>query len=154
MTTKLTKAFQVTRRDDLAGYYIEHTAKRLKRAFQRTLSKLDADITADQWVILHMVYSQEGLSQREIAYETSKDGPTVTRILDLMRAKRLIVRMPDRRDRRRFGVHLTAHGRATVDMLLPKVRSFRSRHFEGLSNADVQSLIGILGTINSNIKTN
>jgi DNA-binding MarR family transcriptional regulator len=133
------------------GYIIERTAKRLKRAFQQTLTALKADITADQWVVLDLVRRTEGLSQRQIAQATAKDMPTVTRILDRLEDKSLVARRNDPADRRKFEIYPTAHGVRKVKNLLPYVEQFRLTHFEGLEEAEVQALLRILDKINDNI---
>lgn len=136
----------------MSGYLIERTGKELKRAFQQTLQSIDAGITADQWVILDLLNRQSGISQLEIAEKTSKDPPTVTRILDLLAKKRLVKREMDVSDRRKMKIALTAKGNDKVNHLLPRVRDFRLRYFDGLSDSDISDLIRILGHISSNIE--
>ena len=133
------------------GYVIERTAKRLKRVFQHTLSSLDADLTADQWVILYQVFTHPGLSQQEVGAATAKDKPTVTRIIDKLESKKLLRRKAMKDDRRKFGVYPTTAGQRKVKALLPDVEAFRMAHFEGLTDADIRALLRIMDKINSNI---
>ena len=133
------------------GYVIERTAKRLKHAFQKTLHELNADITADQWVVLDVVIRTPGMSQQEIGDATAKDRPTITRILDKLEEKDLIARRSDPEDRRKFGIHPTATGKRKVKTLLPKVERFRTAHFQGLNDKDMRDLVRILDKINANI---
>lgn len=137
----------------IRGYVIEHTAKRLKRAFQQTLADLNADLTADQWVVLDVVVRQEGMSQHEIGQATVKDRPTITRILDRLAEKALVERKADPHDRRKFGIHTTALGRRRIRALQPKVEAFRKTHFKGLNKQDMRELMRILDKINANIST-
>ncbi|MDX1478143.1 MAG: MarR family transcriptional regulator [Saprospiraceae bacterium] len=138
---------------EVRGYLIERTAKRLKRAFQQTLAEMDADITADQWVVLDVVMREEGLSQQEIGQATAKDRPTVTRILDKLERKGLLKRTTDPEDRRKFGIFSTPAGRRKVRTLLPRIEAFRLTHFDGLSNQDMRDLMRILDKINANISS-
>jgi len=133
------------------GYVIERTAKRLKRAFQHTLVSLNADLTADQWVLLNQVYRDPGTSQQELGAATAKDKPTVTRILDKLESKKLVQRKAMKEDRRKFGIYPTPAGEQKVETLLPDVESFRMAHFEGLNDNDVRTLLRIMDKINSNI---
>jgi len=135
------------------GYIIERTAKRLKRAFQQTLTTLGADITVDQWVVLDLVQKQPGMSQQEIAAATAKDRPTVTRIIDKLEAKRLAERKPGNGDRRKFGIYPTTKGIEKVKQLMPKVEEFRLAHFDGLNDRDVKALVRIMDKINYNISS-
>ncbi len=133
------------------GYVIERTAKRLKWSFQQTLNALDADITADQWVLLDRICAEEGKSQQSLASETAKDKPTVTRILDRLQDKGFIERRPMADDRRSFGIYPTREGKQLVKDLLPKVQQFRVAHFQGLEDGDVATLLRIMDRINQNI---
>lgn len=133
------------------GYIIERTAKRLKRAFQQTLTALEANITADQWVVLVLIQKQPGMSQQEIGAATAKDRPTVTRIIDKLELKHLVERQPGNGDRRKFGIYPTTQGSDKVAQLMPKVEEFRLAHFEGLDDKDVQALLRIMDKINNNI---
>ena len=133
------------------GFVIERTAKRLKRAFQQTLASINAGITADQWVVLHLLSEHDGLSQHEIGLRTVKDPPTITKILDLLTKKEMISRTVDPSDRRKFLISLTATGSNTVRRLMPRVQDFRQRHFHGLSDGEMRMLLKILDRINSNI---
>ncbi len=135
------------------GYIIERTAKRLKRAFQKTLATLEADITVDQWVVLDLIQKQPGMSQQEIGVATAKDRPTVTRIIDKLEVKQLVERQPGDGDRRKFGIYPTAQGSDKVAQLMPKVEEFRLAHFEGLDDKDVQTLLRIMDKINYNISS-
>jgi DNA-binding MarR family transcriptional regulator len=116
------------------------------------LIKIEAGITADQWVILDLIFQEPGLGQFEIAEKTSKDPPTVTRILDLLVRKRLVERTADPSDRRKYIISLTAAGKETVKRLYPKVQRFRVQHFDGLSDKDMYHLLRILKQINQNIQ--
>lgn len=138
-------------RADLSGFLIERTGKELKRAFQQTLAEINAGITADQWVVLDLLRTQTGISQLEIAERTSKDPPTVTRILDILADKKLIKRATDSADRRKMKIVLTLAGRKKVEALLPRVREFRLRYFDGLSKQDIDDLVRIMGQISKNI---
>lgn len=133
------------------GYVIERTAKRLKRAFQQTLVSLEADLTADQWVILYQVYTEPGLSQQEVGAATAKDKPTVTRIIDKLESKKLLRRAAMKDDRRKFGIYPTSAGERKVEVLLPDVEAFRLAHFDGLNDEDIRTLLRIMDKINSNI---
>ena len=133
------------------GYSIERTAKRMKQVFQRMLKATGAGITVDQWVILQLLSEKEGLSQLEIAENTNKDAPTVTRIIDLLCKKDLCKRQPDLQDRRRYSICLTPAGKSKVKEVLPIVRDFRKQGWEGLTEKDLNQLMRTLDIIYKNL---
>ena len=138
---------------ELVGFIIEQTAKRLKRDFQQTLVRLQAGITADQWVVMDYLSKNESLNQLEIANYLSKDAPTLTRILDLLSEKNFILRKKAQNDRRKFIIELTPEGIERHQSLLPHVQEFRRQHFNGLSDQELSQLKLILQKINQNISS-
>ncbi len=136
------------------GFLIERTHKEIKQHFQRLLNDANSDITVDQWVVLDVINRQKGCSQQEIAKRTFKDAPTVTRILDLLEKKELIIRISSDQDRRRIALELTPKGSDLVNVLLPKVKLWRQQGWETLNGQDFHDLVRILETISHNFYGN
>lgn len=131
---------------------LERTAKRMKRFFQEQLIAAGAGITVDQWVILNQLDKEDGQNQLEIAKAVFKDAPTVTRILDLLEEKKLIARMPDSSDRRRFKIKLTTAGRMKVEEVLPYIKAGRQKAWAGLDDEAITQLTRSLNHIFENIQ--
>jgi DNA-binding MarR family transcriptional regulator len=136
---------------EISGFIIERTAKKMKQSFKRMLTETGAGITVDQWVILQELEKEDGLSQYEIAARTFKDAPTVTRIIDLLCDKKLLERLPDQEDRRKFNIFLTDSGKSKIVEILPIVESFRAEAWNGLSDVEINQLRSILNTIFKNL---
>jgi len=102
-------------------------------------------------VILQLLDQQDGRSQFEIANETYKDAPTVTRIIDLLCKKELTERLADPEDRRRFKINLTQKGREKVKEVKPITKAFRKIGWEGLSDKDINHMSRILNEIFHNL---
>ena len=140
-----------SRKTEISGFIIERTAKRMKQSFKKILKEQHAGITVDQWVVLQELQKEDGLSQFEIATQTFKDAPTVTRIIDLLCKKQLLERLPDAEDRRKFNIFLTKKGKAKIVQVLPMVESFRARAWDGLSTSEINQLKNSLNTIFKNL---
>lgn len=131
---------------------LERTAKRMKRFFQEELLAIDADITVDQWVVLQQLEKQEGQNQLAIAQAVYKDAPTVTRILDLLAKKKLVERVEDGSDRRRFNIELTKLGRQRIKKVWPHIKAARQKAWAGLDDKVIDKLIESLNQVFENIK--
>ena len=131
---------------------LERTAKRMKRFFQEELIAIDADITVDQWVVLQQLERQEGQNQLEIAQAVYKDAPTVTRILDLLAKKKLVERVGDTTDRRRFNIELTKLGRQRIKKVWPHIKAARQKAWAGLDEKAIDKLVESLNQVFENIK--
>ncbi|MEM1320019.1 MAG: MarR family transcriptional regulator [Bacteroidota bacterium] len=149
MSTKIKTAED---QDNAYGFLIERTAKLIKQHFHQQLRKTGADITVDQWVILHELYKENGLNQYEIAIRTFKHPPTITRIIDHLYKRKFVVREMDTQDRRRFNILLTQQGRDKVENLLPVVMNFRKQGWSGLTEEDFKTLQRILEAVSSNLQ--
>ena len=132
---------------------LERTAKRMKRFFQERLIEAEAGITVDQWVVLHQLEKEEGQSQLEIAKAVFKDAPTVTRILDLLVEKKLVTRIPDQNDRRRFNIELTKQGKEKIEEVWPCMKAGREKAWSGLDDEAITQLIESLNRVFDNIKS-
>ncbi len=137
---------------EVSGFILERTAKRMKQFFHAQLTLAAADITIDQWIVLQTLESGSAQSQYEIARQTFKDAPTVTRILDLLEQKKLITREDDPNDRRRYNVRLTIHGRQKIKDILPVIKQARLQAWHGLEDEEMSTLVRLLDKVYDNLK--
>ncbi|MCB0582059.1 MAG: MarR family transcriptional regulator [Phaeodactylibacter sp.] len=144
---------KLDKKSESSGFILERTAKRLKQFFQQQLTAADTGITIDQWVVLQVLDRQEGLSQLEIARETYKDAPTITRIIDLLCRKGLTQRVTDPADRRRFKIQLTGEGREKIDATLPIIRDARRQAWQGIEDTEIDRLVDVLNDVFNNLSS-
>lgn len=144
---------KLDKKSESSGFILERTAKRLKQFFQQQLTAADTGITIDQWVVLQVLDRQEGLSQLEIARETYKDAPTITRIIDLLCRKGLTQRVTDPADRRRFKIQLTGEGREKIDATLPIIRGARRQAWQGIEDTEIDRLVDVLNDVFNNLSS-
>ena len=150
---ELIKSKKLDKKSESSGFILERTAKRLKQFFQQQLAAADTGITIDQWVVLQVLNRQEGLSQLEIARETYKDAPTITRIIDLLCRKGLTHRITDPADRRRFKIQLTDEGREKIEGALPIIRDARRQAWRGIEDAEIDRLVDALNSLFDNLSS-
>lgn len=130
---------------------LDRTARKVKQYAQNNFKKLGFTITVDQWLVIRSLYEHNDLNQRELAELINKDTPTLTRIIDLLCKKNLVVRKTHPQDRRCFVVHLTEDGKKMVEDMLPKVKHVRIKAWEGLNEDDFKQFQRILNTIHNNL---
>jgi len=140
--------------EDLYNSYsllLDRTARRVKQYAQQRFNELGFNITVDQWVVLKNLYERKEMKQNELAELLFKDNPTLTRIIDLLCDKGLVVRNSNPDDRRSFKVSLTREGTKKVEQLSPKVKDIRFKAWDGLSEKDFTQFKKILNTIYENL---
>lgn len=136
---------------DSLGLMIYRTALALKSALQRRFKDHGVEITAEQWVLIRHLWEEEGLSQREIGERAAKDKPNITRMLDALEKRRLIIRQLDSRDRRKFRIYLTKEGKQLHERLMPLAQTFREQVTQSLSPSEMDGVKKILAKINRNL---
>ena len=134
------------------GFIFEKTGKKIKQSLQRRFAAMGYDITVDQWVILHELFVHGTQNQVDLCERVFKDAPTVTRMIELLIRKGLILREPCTDDRRKYRISLSKSGRVLVDKLLPEVIEFRKLGWTGLNQTDITQLKRITQKIFDNLE--
>ena len=132
------------------GAYMDKTLKIIKLNYLKAFKALNLDFTAEQWVILDMLYQKDGISQADLANASSKDAPTVSRIIDLLEKKGLVKRERFEHDRRRYKVFLSEKGKTDYETALPAVHKLRQQGWQGLSDEDYTTYLRIMNQIFKN----
>ena len=65
------------------------------------------DLTPEQAGVIRRLEEQEGMSQKELSIRMTKDQTNITRLLDQLEKKKLVIRRPNKEDRRSFLAYLT-----------------------------------------------
>ena len=135
------------------GYLVRSVTRALRARFNRNLEQAGLDVTSDQWAVLVTLQYGDGRSQSELGDVVMQDKTAVTRMIDDLERRGLVLRVPDGADRRRRLIYLTAPGRAMVQRLLPVVEATLSAVAEGVPDADMQVCKAVLRRILGNLET-
>lgn len=132
-------------------YLISKTVQIMKNSLYRELKEKGHNITTEQWSVLAKLYYEDGIYQKQIGDCLFKDKPTITRILDLMEKKNLIIRISDDKDRRKSKVYLTQDGKDVVKELIPVAEEFQERLAVNLSHDEIEQFTQVLEKLCTNI---
>ncbi|RYD05829.1 hypothetical protein N752_08015 [Desulforamulus aquiferis] len=103
--------------DNSLGYLLNRTNTRMKNNLLHHLR--DYDVTPEQWAVLNRLWEKEVISPKELAELTSKDLPTIVRILSKLEKKGFITRKINPEDSRAYLIFLTIEGRELQGKLTP-----------------------------------
>lgn len=142
----------MTHPSDSRAYFfkIDTTIKKIRNGLQKQFNDAGFDLTVDQWVVLDHIARNPGISQNLLAEVTTKDAPTVTRIIDLLTKKELVERRMAEDDRRKFLIYLTESGQQKYNQVLPTVAAIRRKGWGGLSDEDYEHFVRIMDSIYNN----
>lgn len=133
------------------GFYLERTTRLVKLNFHQTFKNAGLNLTPEQWVVLDLLNNCNGLSQSDLAEQSFKDAPSISRIIDTLVKKGYVQRKAAANDRRKFEIFLTPEGRKTVETLLPIVNDLRARSWQHLSSKDYEEFLRIMNQVFENM---
>jgi DNA-binding MarR family transcriptional regulator len=106
------------------------------------------------FALLNVVALEEGRSQQELGERLALEPSGVVRTIDELEQDGLLERRRDGADRRRYAVHLTPKGRATLSEARAAAAERASALFEPLDARELEALHDMLARIASATEPN
>jgi DNA-binding MarR family transcriptional regulator len=123
------------------------------RAFQRLLERRIAPhgVTRGQWYFLRVLWTKDGLSQRELSERVGMMEPTTVIALRSMEKAGLIRRVRSTDDRRVTHVRLTPKAKRLREGLIKLARGINAQANEGISRDDIAVFRGVIARMTKNL---
>lgn len=123
------------------------------RAFQRLLERRIAPhgVTRGQWYFLRVLWTRDGLSQRELSKRVGMMEPTTVIALRSMEKAGLIRRMRSTDDLRVTHVRLTTKAKRMRDGLLKLAREINAQADQGISRDDIAVFRRVITRMTKNL---
>jgi MarR family transcriptional regulator, organic hydroperoxide resistance regulator len=123
------------------------------RAFQRLLERRIAPygVTRGQWYFLRVLWTSDGLSQRELSARVGMMEPTTVIALRSMEKAGLITRVRSADDRRRVRVLLTVKAKRLRNELLGVARSITDDAETGIAARDLAGFRRVIALMTANL---
>ena len=132
-------------------YWANRLAFLLRKELRERFLADGLDISAEEMALLMQLWRTPGQTPSALADATIRDRTTVTRFLDGMVSKGLVVRETDPDDRRRVIVKPTA---ASVDLqsrIMPVVHGLIAESMQGVPAQDAETARRVLQKITGNV---
>lgn len=78
----------------------------LNHYFKKNFRQYNVDLEPDEWIVLHCLWQDDSVTQYNLCRSTLTDKTTMTRLLDRMEKKQLLIRCTSETDKRVKHVHL------------------------------------------------
>jgi homoprotocatechuate degradation regulator HpaR len=119
------------------------------RHFRASLRK--HNLTEQQWRVLRALDGVDEINMTELAHQTFLHGPSLTRILKDLYARRLITRRT-RADDLRFGlVSIGAGGRRLIDAATPEIEAIYAEITRRIGAEDMKHIEEVLKRIETEL---
>jgi DNA-binding MarR family transcriptional regulator len=110
-------------------------------------------IDHQQWRVLVSLVERNGLWIKDMAGRCGLERTTLSKLLDRMEVKGLVLRVTELKDRRHLRIVLTAKGRATHRRCAPLVLGLFDDYFREFSAAEMRGFMDMLKRVRRNVET-
>ncbi|MFL3006659.1 MAG: MarR family winged helix-turn-helix transcriptional regulator [Candidatus Neomarinimicrobiota bacterium] len=121
--------------------------------FVQNVFKSGLDISMDQWMVLGPIWQLGSPSQKDIGEICLRDKPSITRIIDSLEDKSLVVRVSDQIDHRIKRVILTNAGKQLFYDVLPIMEKTREEVRGQISEEEIEIFKNVLSKIIKNLNS-
>lgn len=118
--------------DSSIGYLVGRLSRAIIRRLSKKFQDAGIDVSYEQWSILVHLYRRDGQTQQDLARTAVKDKAAVTRLLNGLEKKNLVVRIPDQNDKRSNLVYLTNKAKELKPRLVGFVEEMLDEAAQGI----------------------
>jgi MarR family transcriptional regulator, transcriptional regulator for hemolysin len=134
-----------------SAFIVRSTAKAFESAFDQQLRK-KADITvAQSRVIGVLALVKDGMTQKEIANRIRIEAPTIVPMIDKLEEQGILIRRPDRNDRRNNLIFLTDKSEAKWELIIECALELEKASRQGVSDEELEITKRTLRKIAQNV---
>jgi len=134
------------------GILLSNAHNSMTKRFLQNTHKIGLDISLDQWMVLGPIWKLNGACQKDLAEFCLKDKTSITRIVNTLEKKNLVVRIPDQLDHRMKRVILTNQGNQLFFDVLPVMEQTRKEVAKNISKKDIEIFKDVLTRITTNLE--
>ena len=132
------------------GHLMGKLNRSLRRNYDRQLKEFG--LTPCQFEVLMTLWEEENILLSELGRRVSRDGPTITGVIDRMERKMLVKRKRDSNDRRVIKVLLTAKSNGLKEQLSVTKKQILERITESLTSKEINQLEALLLKMINNVE--
>lgn len=123
----------------------------MKQTGRSLLREHDYDLTIEQLMVLFILEDKDGQNLRVLAELADRERTTMTRMIDGLERRNLVVRVPDKTDGRNKLVYLTRQGRSMTKKVEELRQQFDTIIINGLKKKEIEQATRILHRVSKNL---
>ena len=125
---------------------------RIKKCFFDKLQENGINITPEQYLVMDILWEKSSISQQNIADIIQKDKNSVTKIIDSLEKKNLVIRVVDKHDRRINKIELTEEGSALEKITTEVAINFMNDVVKNIDTKDLDTFVNVMRQIKNNLE--
>jgi DNA-binding MarR family transcriptional regulator len=138
------------KKEESLAYHIRMAVRGLVREFNSAVIKEGYHVTDEQWIILTVLWEKEGINQQELSNLSDRDKTSITRLIDALEKNNIVVRVPDKSDRRNKLIYLTKKGKDLEQGLGRVALNVMEKALSGLTDEHIETSMVTLKKIIQN----
>ncbi|MCZ8518361.1 MULTISPECIES: MarR family winged helix-turn-helix transcriptional regulator [Paenibacillus] len=137
---------------DSLGYLLGNASRLMSCRLGARFREQHYDVTFEQWTLLVQLWNEDGLTQSKLAALTRRDQPGVSRLVDNMIKRDLVIRESHPEDRRKNRIYLTAKGAQLQRKLVVEAMANNADAVGGVSPQELAVFRSVLDRIIDNMQ--
>ncbi|MBO9464176.1 MarR family transcriptional regulator [Tropicibacter sp. R15_0] len=123
----------------------------LRRSLVQRFEAEGLDVSAEEWAVLLILQSVPDLTATELSDRSMRDKTTITRTLDRLERKGLVLRLRDTKDRRSVRLSLSPMGQAVFEELARVAQGLIQQTLAGIAPEDVEQALMVMKRMAANL---
>lgn len=138
--------------DENIIYQMGETSRLIHKRITAIFSERGFDVTVEQFGVLALLWYKEGVKQQDIADGLKRNKTTITRIVENMINRNLIVKVPDQLDKRNKLIYLTQKGKALQKEMVESSGLVYYQTISNITSKDIDKCLVILKQMMKNLQ--
>ena len=109
------------------------------------------NLTVEQWSLLAIMWSEDGLKQKDLQVALLKDKATINSLANYLIKNGFISKKQDGADKRSFIISLTKKGRIMQQITIPLAIQNIGRAIDGIDSSELEIMVKVLNQIINNL---
>ncbi|ARU60732.1 MarR family transcriptional regulator [Tumebacillus avium] len=144
--------YQDYKLENSIGFKLANTSRLVTNRLNQNFTSQNYPVTHEQWLLMMELWVKDGQTQNALAAATHKDQPSVSRLLDNMIKRNLVMRVAHPNDRRSNLIYLTDEGREMQKGLIGQAQQTIADTTAGIDPDELAVCMRVLDRIVENLK--
>ena len=125
------------------------STKLLRERLNALLESADSNISFDQWLIIDLIGMQAGINQKTIVKVLYKEPASVSRMVNKLISKKLIVRSINPLDKKAYQLFLSNKGKTLFEKIKPEIDREFKEIFTNIYERELNLVLNILDRLDN-----
>lgn len=133
------------------GYLAHRAARDLANDLGRRFAAAGLPLTVEQWRVLTRLWGRDGQTQQDLAQGLMQEKTGISRLVDGLESRSLVVRSRDGQDHRKRRVYLTMEGRKLQRRCQEAAQESQEQAVRGVKPGDLERCLTVLAAVSLNL---